>query len=143
MGRARQEDQAMLRQIGWGALLIAALSVAACGGRSASGSASKPSGATGGAAQSVTVKGTDTLKYEPATVTARAGAPIHVTLDDSGAALVHDFVIDNAGGKEFKIEAQPHGRATGDMTLPAGTYQFYCSQPGHKEAGMVGTLTVS
>ena len=57
--------------------------------------------------------------------------------------MIHDFVIDNAGGKQFKIEAQPNGKATGDFTVPAGTYQFYCSQPGHKEAGMVGTLTVS
>jgi plastocyanin len=26
--------------------------------------------------------------------------------------------------------------------LPAGTYEYYCSVPGHRDAGMVGTLTV-
>ena len=33
--------------------------------------------------------------------------------------------------------------ATVSMTInaPAGTYIFYCGVPGHKEAGMVGTLT--
>jgi len=60
--------------------------------------------------------------------------------DNSGSALVHDFVIDSPA---FKIEAQPHARATGTATFPPGTYQFYCSQPGHQEAGMVGTLIVS
>jgi len=28
------------------------------------------------------------------------------------------------------------------VNLPAGTYTFYCSVPGHKEAGMTGTLVV-
>jgi len=28
------------------------------------------------------------------------------------------------------------------VTLKPGTYQFYCPVPGHKAAGMKGTLTV-
>ena len=28
------------------------------------------------------------------------------------------------------------------INAAAGSYQFYCREPGHKEAGMVGTLTV-
>jgi uncharacterized cupredoxin-like copper-binding protein len=33
---------------------------------------------------------------------------------------------------------------TGSATInaPAGTYEYYCNVPGHREAGMVGTLTV-
>jgi uncharacterized cupredoxin-like copper-binding protein len=27
--------------------------------------------------------------------------------------------------------------------LPPGTYRFYCSFPGHSEAGMKGTITVT
>ena len=27
------------------------------------------------------------------------------------------------------------------INAPAGTYEYYCNVPGHKEAGMVGTLT--
>jgi len=123
--------------------MLALVAAAACGGSGSAAASKTSSGASGGAPQDVTVKGTDQLRFQPATVTARANAPIRLTLDDTGDALVHDFVIDNAGGKQFKVEAQPNGKANGELTVPAGTYSFYCSQLGHREAGMVGTLTVS
>ena len=128
----------MVRQIGLGALLLGAVALAACGGGGAAGS--KPAGG----AQSLTVKSADTMRFDPATLTARANSPVSLTLDNGGAALVHDFVIDNIGGTRVHIEAQPNGRASGQFTpTAAGSYQFYCAQPGHKEAGMLGTLTVS
>ena len=34
------------------------------------------------------------------------------------------------------------GTRTLTLTLPPGTYTFYCSVPGHEAAGMKGTLTV-
>jgi uncharacterized cupredoxin-like copper-binding protein len=34
------------------------------------------------------------------------------------------------------------GSKTVSATLRAGTYKFYCSVPGHRQAGMEGTLTV-
>jgi uncharacterized cupredoxin-like copper-binding protein len=132
----------MLRQLGFGALVLATAAMVACGGR---GSAASKTTTGAGAAgpQDITVKGTDQLRFQPATLTAKANTPIRLTLDDTGDALIHDFVIDNAGGKQIKVEAQPNSKATGEFTVPPGSYQFYCSQPGHKEAGMIGTLTVS
>jgi plastocyanin len=126
----------------WGlALALAgALMLAACGGRSA-GAANKPAA---GPAQNVTVKGADTMRFDPATLTVKAGSPVHVTMNDAGASLPHDFTIDSVGGQKFQVKPQPNGQASGDFTPPtAGTFQFYCSEPGHKEAGMVGTLTVT
>ena len=63
-----------------------------------------------------------------------------VTIDITNPdAFDHDFVID-----EFDVKvALPAGETT-TVTFEAGpgTYTFYCSIPGHREAGMEGTLTV-
>ena len=40
-------------------------------------------------------------------------------------------VVGKGGTSEFHVD-----------DLPAGTYQYYCTLPGHREAGMEGTLTV-
>jgi uncharacterized cupredoxin-like copper-binding protein len=128
----------MVRQLGFGLLVLGIVALGACSGRQAS--ASKPAGEV----QNLTIKGTDQMRFEPATLTVRANVPVTISLDDSGTALDHDLTIDNIGGQKVSVKAQPHGKATGQFTpTAAGTYEFYCAEPGHKEAGMVGTLTVS
>jgi plastocyanin len=127
----------MVRRIEVTVLLLATMMLAACSGGQAA--ASKPAAS----AQNVTVKSTDQMRFEPANLTVRANTPVTLTLDNSGSALLHDLTIDDIGGQRVHILAQANGRGTGQFTAPAGVYQFYCSQPGHKDAGMVGTLTVS
>ncbi len=129
----------MYRPLQLAMLIAATVALVACSGGGAQG-ASKPG--AGGAAE-VTVKSTDQMRFTPMNITVRANTPVRISLDNTGSALIHDFVIDNAGGRPFKVEAQPNGRASGELTVPAGTYQFYCAQPGHREAGMIGTLTAS
>ena len=60
------------------------------------------------------------------------------------------FVNNGVAAHNFKIEEpriysdQLYDGDTVDLTvnLPAGTYTYYCTIPGHLAAGMVGTLTV-
>ncbi|MCO5222460.1 MAG: peptidylprolyl isomerase [Thermomicrobiales bacterium] len=81
------------------------------------------------------------IAYDPTTLTIQAAdEPVTITFENVGAAE-HDFVID---ALEIHVVAMPG--ETVDIVIPAGTapgtYDFYCSVPGHKEAGMVGTLVV-
>lgn len=55
--------------------------------------------------------------------------------------LEHNVTIEELGD-EVVVEAAGGQSATGSVTLDPGTYTYYCSVPGHREAGMEGTLTV-
>ena len=118
--------------------LISSL-LAACAGPSAAAPATvKPASST----QTVEVRATDMLKFEPATITVKRGTPVRLTLTSTGA-LEHDWVVDNLDGKKVQVHAGPKASATVEFTpTAAGSYEFYCSIPGHREAGMKGTLIV-
>jgi plastocyanin len=64
-----------------------------------------------------------------------------ITMTNSGF-LEHDFTVDDLGIHEVT----PSNGDTVTITIPedaeAGEYEFYCSVPGHRQAGMVGTLTI-
>ena len=58
-------------------------------------------------------------------------------------ALTHDVAIENSSGEEVgKTELIAEGSDSTTVNLKPGTYTFYCTVPGHREAGMEGTLTV-
>lgn len=111
---------------------LLSISLAACAG-DASGNV------TENVEADVHVRGTDALKFEPSELEAEAGS-ITIALTSEGS-LVHDVVIEEAGNTEV-VEARG-GTKVGTVDLEAGTYTFYCSIPGHRNAGMEGTLTVS
>ncbi|MNC96187.1 plastocyanin [compost metagenome] len=59
----------------------------------------------------------------------------------NAGAVEHDITLDNPG---FKVAAQPTKSGEATLAIPtAGSYTFYCSVPGHRVAGMEGTVTVS
>jgi uncharacterized cupredoxin-like copper-binding protein len=98
--------------------------------------AAEPEGA---AASTEAAVSTVDLAFEPKEFTIAAGTDVTVTITNEGA-LQHDFTID-----ELDIASDLlNGGDSGTVTINAepGTYEFYCSVPGHREAGMVGTLTV-
>ena len=69
-------------------------------------------------------------------MTIPAGTGVILTLPNEGVTL-HNFSIDALG---IDVDIAP--RATEEVVINAlaGAYEFYCNVPGHKEAGMVGTL---
>ena len=70
--------------------------------------------------------------------------PGKVTLDFTNESPVgHNVVIEDSGGKEIASTDVITGQSTtAEFTVKPGTYTFFCSIPGHEQAGMKGTLTV-
>jgi uncharacterized cupredoxin-like copper-binding protein len=57
--------------------------------------------------------------------------------------IEHDLVIQGNGVDERSPTIEPGKTATLKVDLKPGTYDVYCSIPGHKQAGMDFKLTVS
>lgn len=117
------------------ATAITGLVVAACGGAAASqppASAGQPSGTE------IAVGATE-FAFDPGSIDVSAGAETTITLTNKGT-VEHDITVDALG---VRIYATPGQTVSGTVTAEAGTYEFYCSIPGHKQAGMVGTLTAN
>lgn len=76
--------------------------------------------------------------FQPTEIEFPADQDVKILLPNLGAAP-HNFSID-----ELDISVDLAAGETGEVTINArpGEYAFYCNVPGHKEAGMVGTLVV-
>jgi plastocyanin len=93
--------------------------------------------AGGGAGQAVTVESYD-IYFEPDALSIPADTDVTVRLPNEGVTL-HNFSIDQLG---IDVDIAPGATEEVVINAPAGEYEFYCNVPGHKPAGMVGTLTV-
>jgi plastocyanin len=140
-------------------LALASAALVACGGSDNTTTTSTSGGGEtsgGGAAESGKeagggAGGESTLAFEAdpngelaftaTEATAEAGK---VTVDfKNPQSLTHDVAIDDSSGKTLgKTEEIGQGETSTTVDLKPGTYTFYCSVPGHREAGMEGTLTV-
>jgi len=103
----------------------------------------KPEGApagspVAGAAEPVHMALED-IRFNPNELTIPANTDVPFTFENRGV-LSHDFAIDDP--KVFSGVLAGGQSANLVLNLPAGKYEFYCSQVGHRAAGMVGTLTV-
>ncbi len=107
--------------------------------------------AYGGTARSAPLRSNDTtltlravgaIAYDKKALRARVGK-VTITMRNA-SPLKHDVAIrgNGARGKKGKIVGTG-GTSTAVAQLKRGRFTFYCSVPGHEEAGMKGTLTVS
>jgi plastocyanin len=82
------------------------------------------------------------LKYTTDTLTAKAG---NVTIDlNNSQALQHDVAVEDSSGTVLgKAPLVAQGSTSVTLAnLKPGTYTYFCTVPGHQQAGMQGTLTV-
>ncbi|GAA2015772.1 hypothetical protein GCM10009799_49930 [Nocardiopsis rhodophaea] len=147
------------------AALAVLLGVAACGGEG-----SEPAAGDNAATQQETGEGRGTAENDnnpaedTATDTADAPTPVEAVsvkasefsfegIPDTLPAGTIKFDFDNVGEAEHNlvieelgdtkvVEAQPGGQDSGTAELEPGEYTFYCSIPGHREAGMWVKVTV-
>ena len=82
------------------------------------------------------------LAFVQKTLTATAGSVTFTLTND--APVPHNLAIEGNGVNAGPSDTIDNG-ATADLTvdLKPGTYTFFCAIPGHREAGMEGTLTVN
>jgi mono/diheme cytochrome c family protein len=77
------------------------------------------------------------LSYVSKTATATAG-PIQIEMPNT-SGIDHNLAIE---GTSIKTPIIKSGVAKATGTLKPGTYTYFCEVPGHRLAGMQGTLTV-
>jgi plastocyanin len=105
-----------------------------------------PAAAAGGGQQAAgtvagvwVVKGA-ALKFDEAPTTLPAGK-ITIQLQNM-AGLPHTVAFEGVKGGKPVLSTNGKGSATGTVELKPGTYTYYCDIPGHRSAGMQGTVTV-
>jgi uncharacterized cupredoxin-like copper-binding protein len=82
------------------------------------------------------------LAFNTKTLSAKAGKVTLVMSDPQGSGIPHGISVEGNGvDKDGKV-VQAGGTSTVSATLKPGKYTFYCPVPGHRAAGMQGTLTV-
>jgi plastocyanin len=137
------------------ALALASVALVACGGSDngtttteetnagAAAESEKSGGGEAGGGSTVDLEADPggELAYTTTEATAEAG---EVTIDfKNPQALTHDVAIEDASGETVgQTELIGQGETSETVNLKPGTYTFYCTVPGHREAGMEGTLTV-
>ncbi len=92
-----------------------------------------------GPVKEITVVGTE-FSFNPSSISVRAGEKVKIIFKNLGGAT-HNLTIEGLGASTKTIG--PDKTDTIEFTAPtSGTYNFFCSIPGHKAAGMEGQLIV-
>jgi len=122
-----------------GAVLLGAVAfgLVACGGSDSNGSTYvEPKGPV---VKTLKVEAGN-LWFKPEELDAPAGI-IRIELDNTESGA-HTLAIKGVPGFELSVSGDGD-EDSGKVKLAPDEYEFYCTIPGHAEAGMKGTLTVS
>jgi nitrite reductase (NO-forming) len=115
--------------------------LSACSSAAKTAAAPQAGAGSTATAQMVSVQASDSLTFDPSSITVKAGQPVQLTLSNTGR-MQHDWSLDQGAAQPVKIVANAGQSATGSFTIERpGTYTFICSVPGHAAAGMKGTIT--
>lgn len=145
-------------------LMLFVFALSGCGGGSTAESDPEPI--------DLALNATD-IAYDVNELTVPAGQPVRVSLRNEGALVHdfsistiplagevetvegmgddHSMMDDHEammegmhGDSDIHVAAAPDSTGTVEFTpTQAGTYEYFCTVAGHKEAGMVGTLVVT
>lgn len=103
-------------------------------------SASTAAAAGAGTVLKVSADPSGALKFMQMALTAKPG---EVTIDFTNMSTVpHSVAIAKGATTLASTDVITQSTATTKVDLKAGTYTFFCTVPGHEQAGMKGTLTV-
>ena len=138
------------------ALILASVALVACGSSSSSSSSTEssseggaatethetePGGGTGAAAALKIEAAASGLEFASKEAESKAGK-VKVEFTNP-QATPHDVAIEDSSGKTIgEAELVAEGSSSTEVELKPGTYTYFCTVPGHREAGMEGTLTV-
>lgn len=127
----------------------AALALAACGSDSGSTSATSAAdttaastGGSGGSGGTIKIAADpNALAFQETKISAPAGQD---TIElENPSSTGHNVEIQDSSGEDIaETDTITNGKTSTTADLQAGTYTFYCAVPGHREAGMEGTITV-
>jgi plastocyanin len=108
---------------------------------SPSAGASAPTPSSKGATQlKLTADPTGNLKFNTDALSGKAGT-VRITLTNP-SPVDHNVTLQTPQGVKGGPTVGKGGSSTVTAQLKPGSYTYYCSVPGHREAGMQGTLTV-
>ena len=108
-----------------------------------SSSSAAAAGGGGSSSLAIAANSSGSLSYDKKTLSAKAGK-VTITMTNM-SPIGHNITIQQgtSGAVLGSTPTFQGGTKSVSLTLKAGTYTFYCSVPGHRAGGMVGTLTVS
>ena len=120
-----------------GALTLLAVAAGGCGAQTGGGS--QVAGSYSAHAITIEADPGGALRYVQSRARAGAGA-VTITLRNR-SGVPHDLHL-IGHGVEGRTATISDGSSTFTITLRPGSYTYYCDVPGHRAAGMEGTLSV-